>query len=146
MHEAAGIISASNGKVKISMAMKLVGFPTPERQNMTTYQRVRHKAQKLSVVEVNSQGSLPHEVLVAAPASVISTLTTDSRICSSRGNPTQPSQDGVIGALDALDDLNVRRCLYHSPTTLSATTATSKAAEKVPHKAPKKNRRSSKEV
>jgi hypothetical protein len=39
VEEAAGIIAAANGKVKISQAMDLVGFTREERQNMTRRDR-----------------------------------------------------------------------------------------------------------
>ena len=37
VEQAAGIVSLTNGKVKITEAMKLAGFTTPDRKNMTIY-------------------------------------------------------------------------------------------------------------
>ena len=51
VRQAAAIVAASDGKVKIVDAMKLVGFATPERKNMRVYQQVRRRSTKLVVVE-----------------------------------------------------------------------------------------------
>jgi hypothetical protein len=52
--EASGILAAANGKVRVTQAMKLVGFTTPERTNMKWYQQVRRKQDKLVIVDVDT--------------------------------------------------------------------------------------------
>ena len=52
INHASGIIAAAKGKIKITEAMKLVGFSTPERKNITVYQRVRRRSQQLTVVSI----------------------------------------------------------------------------------------------
>ena len=47
---AGGIIAAGKGKIKIVHAMKLVGFTTPERKNMTLYQKVRRRSHEMVVL------------------------------------------------------------------------------------------------
>ena len=76
--EAAGIVAASNNKVKISHSMELVGFTTGERQNMTIYQWARRKAQKMSVIEVSKGATVPATLDSSTTASVVSVLTTES--------------------------------------------------------------------
>jgi len=41
---ASGIIAAGKGKIKIRLAMRLVGFSDEQVKNMTLYQKVRRKA------------------------------------------------------------------------------------------------------
>ncbi len=49
---ASGIIAAGKGKIKITHAMQLVGFTTPERKNITLYQKVRRRSHKMQVVPI----------------------------------------------------------------------------------------------
>ena len=49
INHASGIIAAGKGTIKIIHAMKLVGFTTPERKNISVYQRVRRQSQKMVV-------------------------------------------------------------------------------------------------
>jgi hypothetical protein len=51
VHEASGIVAATHDKVKITQAMMLVGFTSPERRNMKIYQKVRRRSMKVAVVE-----------------------------------------------------------------------------------------------
>ena len=55
VQQAAGIVAAAQGKVKIVESMKIVGFTTPERKNMTTHQQVRRKARRLATVQKGKQ-------------------------------------------------------------------------------------------
>lgn len=52
INHASGIIAAGKGKIKITQAMKLVGFTTPERKNITLYQKVRRGSHKMQVVPI----------------------------------------------------------------------------------------------
>jgi len=52
INHASGIIAAGKGKIKIAQAMKLVGFTTPERKNITLYQKVRRLSHKMHVVPI----------------------------------------------------------------------------------------------
>jgi hypothetical protein len=52
VQEASGLLASTNGKVGIMQAMRLVGFTTPERNNMKVYQRVRRGATRYAVVPV----------------------------------------------------------------------------------------------
>ena len=56
--EAAGVVSASNKKIGITTAMGLVGFTKDEIKNMTLYQQVRRRAEKLTVVDASSNKSI----------------------------------------------------------------------------------------
>jgi len=49
-HES-GIIVAGIGKIKTRMTMRLVGFADDQAKNMTLYQKVRRKAQQMTVVD-----------------------------------------------------------------------------------------------
>jgi hypothetical protein len=50
---ASGIIADGCGHVKITQAMRLVGFTSPEIKNMKLYQQVRRQSVKVVVVENN---------------------------------------------------------------------------------------------
>jgi len=52
INHASDIIAAAKGKIKITQAMKLVGFSTPERKNITVCQRARRRSQQLTVVAI----------------------------------------------------------------------------------------------
>jgi len=52
INHASGIIAAGKGTIKIVQAMKLVSFTTPERKNITVYQRVRRRSQQMHVVSI----------------------------------------------------------------------------------------------
>ena len=99
MKQAAGIVAASDGKVKIVDSMKLVGFSTPERQNMTTYQQVRRRASKLIVVEVPKK-PLPAQVNLSSSASHVSALST----CEETGRGRKRLHSVVVPRHQLLDD------------------------------------------
>ena len=48
---ASGIIAAGRGKIKIAQAMRLVEFTDEQVRNITLYQKVRRKAQRMMVVD-----------------------------------------------------------------------------------------------
>jgi hypothetical protein len=75
--QASGIVAAAHGKVKIMQAMILVGFTTPERQNMTLYQQVRRKATKVSIVDHGKKATIATIALNCSNGSSVSGLTTD---------------------------------------------------------------------
>ena len=50
---ASGIVAGSMKMVGITKAMELVGFTAEERKRMTLYQKVRRRAQRLSVVDLS---------------------------------------------------------------------------------------------
>jgi len=52
---ASDIIAAGKGKIKIRVAMRLVGFSDEQVKNMTLYQKVRRKAERMTVVVFDNQ-------------------------------------------------------------------------------------------
>jgi hypothetical protein len=73
VQQASGIIAIGEGKVKITEAMKLVGFSTPERAGGKVYQQVRRRSLKVAdhVVEA-SKSDLP----LAAVAGTVSDVSS----------------------------------------------------------------------
>lgn len=139
VEEAAGIFKASNGKIKLVDAMKLVGFSQEQTRVMRVYQQVRRKAQKLTIIV----GSL----VVGGPSSNsnVSTLTASEEQTNSSSTTDTSIQ-------------SVRRRLLDTPPTVATTPPARGSAEsssgrgsstgsvsKSPAKG-KKTRRSSKEV
>jgi len=47
---ASGIIAAGRGKIKIRQAMRLVEFTEAQVKNITLYQKVRRKAERMMVI------------------------------------------------------------------------------------------------
>ena len=79
---AAGVVTGSRNIIGIRKAMEYVGFSEEQRKSMKLYQRVRRKAQKLTVVEVNKKQTTPPsgaELTIGLPNSEISSLTGESR-------------------------------------------------------------------
>ena len=144
VQEAAGVVAAANGKVKISAAMRLVGFSTPERRNMTTYQQVRRKAMKMSVVEVNNEATVPAAVDFLEEITVASTLTAETRNQNVRASFAS-STNSTARTVVTVDDgaRNVRQRLFGAGSPESATVRATGVAKKAPTK---KNRRSSKQA
>ena len=79
---AAGIIVGSQNTVKIVKAMEIAGFSLEERRNMTVYQKVRRRSQKLCIVEkkraVQWQPFLNVDVAVGTGTTTVSSLTSNS--------------------------------------------------------------------
>jgi hypothetical protein len=79
---AAGIIVGSQSTVGIVKAMEIVGFSAEERRNMTIYQRVRQRSQKLCIVEKKKAATPPPEAVNVTGgdrnATVLSSLTSPS--------------------------------------------------------------------
>ena len=148
IEEASGIVAAANGKIKIVQAMKLVGFSTPERKNMTVYQQVRRRSLKVSVVEVrkgNNGRSLPGAFSMPSVSSTVSGMTSSRSTTSTLCNSSSSQEDTPPDDASANTTRSVRRKLleHESATVAAGTVATSKAKDKMPIK---KGRRSSKEV
>ena len=77
IEEAAGIVAASHNKVGITQAMGLVGFSEDDRKKMNLYQKVRRRAQKLSVVEKKNKEATPPSQVDVGLSSQVSTLSSD---------------------------------------------------------------------
>jgi hypothetical protein len=76
VEEAAGIVAAANGKVKISHAMGLVGLKgDDEKHHRTLYQQVRHKSTKVAVAEMGRNSGGLEVVTVGTAAGSLSSLT-----------------------------------------------------------------------
>ena len=73
--EAAGIVKASNNKVGVAAAMRLVGFTDQEVKQIKLYQQVRRRVTRISVVDVSVDGSPPTSVNVNTVDSQVSPLT-----------------------------------------------------------------------
>ena len=146
MKQAAGIVAASDGKVKIVDSMKLVGFSTPERRNMTTYQQVRRRASKLIVVEVPKK-PLPAQVNLSSSASHVSALSTSEE--TGRGRKRLHSV--VVPRRQHLDDTpastegDTPASNEGNTTTNTSSSNSSKDATTTPIKG-KKARKTSKEL
>jgi hypothetical protein len=77
--------------------MRMVGFSTPERRNMTVYQQVRRRAQRVVIVEVKKDGKPVKEVNIGTGQSDLSSLTEE-----------------IANSLETAQ--NVRRRILESPT------------------------------
>jgi hypothetical protein len=133
VEQAAGIVAGSQKKVGIAKAMDLVGFSSEERGMMTLYQKVRRRAQKLSVVEI-TKGTplLPGAVNVAPVASATSSLTSGSQIRVEVA--TSPASDTSSTVSDTDSPARRRLPMTTTPPTDSPSSTT------------KTHRRTSKEV
>jgi len=124
---ASGVIAAGKGKIKIRLAMRLVGFRDEQAKNMTLYQKVRRKAQQMTVVDkavpqqigdgvetVNSTLSSAERPYQEAPSnSAGSTSVTDLTAATSDNPPTprrlldnSPPADSSEGKRSADDSLD----------------------------------------
>ena len=158
INHASGIIAAGKGKIKITQAMKLVGFTTPERKNITLYQKVRRLSHKMHVVPI-----APRTIKKSSLFEVESALsmTEDSElngVSSDRGSTPSENRAEVVtprrletGATPAsnatpidllLDDNNDASASAAASSTGSNKRSGSVATEE----SSKRRRRSSKQV
>ena len=95
---AGGIISAGKGKIKIVHAMKLVGFSTPERKNMTLYQRARRRSHQMvvSIAPRTIKKSSLFEVESTLTAPEESALATSNSSSRNSTSPTDVDTDQVV--------------------------------------------------
>ena len=95
---AGGIISAGKGKIQIVHAMKLVGFSTPERKNMTLYQRVRRRSHQMvvSIAPRTIKKSSLFEVESTLTAPEESALATSNSSSRNSRSPTDVDTDQVV--------------------------------------------------
>ena len=83
--QAAGIVAAAKGGIKIVAAMKMAGFSTIETKAMRTYQQVRRKAQQMVVVDTTVETVIPRVISSnkrSGGTSVISSLTSENAATS----------------------------------------------------------------
>lgn len=130
--QASGLIAIGDGKIKISQAMELVGFTTPERQSMKLYQQVRRRSLKSEQL-VDALNSDNPVTIVAAGISHVSSLTGPD---SHNGNASANSMEESSPSVEA----SARRPLF-SPGPSAATVSTSLST-----KTAKKSRATSKQV
>lgn len=77
---AAGIIVGSQNSIGVSRAMEIAGFTSDDKKNITTYQKVRRRAQKLCIVEKKKGTPAAVNVDVGSGGvTTMSSLTTSSR-------------------------------------------------------------------
>ncbi len=78
--QAAGIVAAAKGGIKIVAAMKMAGFSSIETKAMRTYQQVRRKAQQMVVVDTSVESVIPRVISSnkrSGGTSVVSSLTSE---------------------------------------------------------------------
>jgi hypothetical protein len=76
VEDAAGVVAASRGKVKIKAAMGLVGFDEDEVQSKTLYQAVRRKVTKVTVSVEKAYGKRSMPVVDLVGGNSLSTLSS----------------------------------------------------------------------
>jgi hypothetical protein len=147
---AAGYIVASQKTLGISKAMELAGFSEEDRRNMTVYQKVRRRSQKLCIVEKGKKDTPPPETVkvdAERTSTAVSSLTTSSGGRNSRrsnsssvGEEISPvsEQENVAPPTNNLSSPVVRRRLLES---LSAPNSQERKETPI-----KKSRRTSKEL
>jgi hypothetical protein len=63
---AAGIVGGGQSVVGVAITMEIAGFTEAEQQNISIYQKVRRRLQKLCIVEKNKKAIPPPEDVTAA--------------------------------------------------------------------------------
>ena len=126
---ASGIVAGSMKMVGITKAMELVGFTAEERKRMTLYQKVRRRAQRLSVVDLSKSTPASTTIVVdGGMASAQSSLTSNSRNSrnanSSSVETTRTGNDDSSFIGNEAEPLSVRRRLLVEVDDASQTEGT----------------------
>jgi len=125
---AGGIISAGKGKIKIIHAMKLVGFSTPERKNMTLYQRVRRRSHQMvvSIAPRTIKKSSLFEVESTLTAPEESAWATSNSSSSNSTSPTDVDTDQVVTPRRLSVDTPTRSAGGNESTSTGSETSTAR--------------------
>lgn len=102
VEEASGIIAAARGKVKITQAMGLVGFSTPERRDMKIYQQVRRRSMKVAVVAIAA--TKPAPIITSAVNSTVSVSSLSG--ATNSGSSQTPNSLGATARRPLLLDMD----------------------------------------
>ena len=137
---ASGIIAAGRGKIKIAQAMRLVEFTDEQVRNITLYQKVRRKAQRMMVVDK----AIPQQIGDGAET-VNSTLSSTER--NERSTLDSTESESTLGSnVEISTAPTPRRLLDDSPPNDSADGKRSSEESLDEDTVEKKRRRGSKEV
>ena len=124
--QAAGIVAAVKGGIKIVAAMRMAGFSAEEIKVMRLYQQVRRKAKEMVIVDTTVNAVIPKEISSkrkSSATSVVSSLTSDE-IGEFNGTTTSEEDVGIEeGSLPTprrlLDECNSLQVQQGPPTKKS---------------------------
>jgi len=115
--QAAGIVAAAKGVMKIRHVMKLVGFTQEEICSMTIYQRVRWQSLRLSIVDTQVVATMPK--VLDRPVSQVNLGSGDT--VTSTLSSAERTGDVIIDTIEGSGNSN-------NNTSASTTVSTSRVA------------------
>jgi len=146
---ASGIIAAAKGVIKIRQAMKLVGFSQDEICNMTLYQKVRRKSQRVSVVDKSATNAIMMEIGPVRQVNMGSGDTVTSTLSSAErtGENTLETTSEESGNSNNTSAGAAENRVIATPRRLNVNDNRKRSAEEeAASVSSKKSRRSTKEV